>query len=722
MAHLRENRERIAVRLIFALLVATVFGHIWFASAPLPLGGPNVWLGLATAATAAAWAIWRAARLWQSRAAAGVREALSPLRPAVAIGAVTLALWAWIGAVYLRTDTFDLQRFGQLTVGMGVLGAVLLTVDSVRRALWLLAAIAVATAISALFGLAILAFGDPFLSLWLHLAAVAETDLGTILISGRTAGVAVHTSTFSYQLAVALPLAFVALMYRPSHPPGTNTKARTGEHIALFLVTLLLAAALLANGSRSTMLSCGVAVVGSALLVAPRGGVMLRRLLVAVALLVALLLALFNPAYPLGDLFAESPSGQSRETEREAPLPDAGALRLATGNAPGEGLRIGHEFGRFRAHMRYRVQVRERLAPGVTRHARVGELPVVPDRRGNFTLSWPMPTAPAGVAGYQFRIRAAQRAHWMTAWRDFAPTLTSRTPQPAVLPAGWAVVAAGGWTRRTLEGLSPGWDYKAQVRAKTGFGHGAPSATVTAVADDGGHVVLAWRVMSAHVTGYQFRLWKAASNRWRPWMDFRPWPAHGTTPASLLAGSRVTAHTLALARNAWADSTASHAGASAPKPRHPDRKRTAQLKTALRYAVANPLGTGRYRPGREHLAGEISTAVGEDALRFPPHNQLLHVLVLFGLPGVALLCVFYALLAHSAVRAAKAAWRTDRADLRFLMVAIVAAWAAYTVNSLALPTGPFVHDWGHFFIVGLLVALEPIVRRAAGGTPAGGAP
>ena len=710
-------------RLIFALLVATVFGHIWFASTALPFGGPNVWLGFATAVAAAAWTIWWAMRGWPTGTAAGVRGLVGSFAPAVPVGVVALALWAWTGAVYLRTDTFDLQRFGQLTVGIGILWAIPLAVNSVRRAWWLLAAIAVATATSALFGLAILAFGDPFLSLWLQLAAVAETDLGTILTARRTAGVAVHTSTFSYQLAVALPLAFVTLLYRLSDLPETNATARTGVNIALFLVASILAVALLANASRSTMLTCGGVVIMSALLAAPRRGVPLRRFLVAVALLTALLLALFNPAYPSGDLFAKSPAGQLPEAARETHRPTAGGLRLARGAAPGEGHRIGHEFGRFRPHVQYHAQLRERLAPGVGRHARLGELPVVPDRRGNFTIAWPAPAAPAGVAGYQFRIRTAQRTGWMTAWRDFAPTLTSCAPQPAVLPAGWAVVAAAGWTRRTLDGLSPGWDYKAQVRAKTEFGSGAPSAIVTAVADDGGNMVLAWRdPLPVHVTGYQFRLWKAADDRWRPWVDFRPWPAHHTTSASLLAGSRVTAHTIAVARNAWADSaTTSQPGAGAPKPRHPIRKRTVQVNTALRYAVANPAGAGRYRPGREHLAGGLSAAVGEDALRFPPHNQFLHVLVLFGLPGLALLIVFYALLVRSAVRAAKAAWRTDRADLRFLVVAVVAAWAAYTVNSLSLPNGPFVHDWGHFFIVGLLVALEPIVRRASGGTPAGGA-
>ena len=68
-------------------------------------------------------------------------------------------------------------------------------------------------------------------------------------------------------------------------------------------------------------------------------------------------------------------------------------------------------------------------------------------------------------------------------------------------------------------------------------------------------------------------------------------------------------------------------------------------------------------------------------------------------------------MARAAWRAGRLAWREPRADLRFVAVAVIGAWAAYSVNSLFVPTGPFVEDWSHCFVLGLLLSLEDILAE-----------
>ena len=54
------------------------------------------------------------------------------------------------------------------------------------------------------------------------------------------------------------------------------------------------------------------------------------------------------------------------------------------------------------------------------------------------------------------------------------------------------------------------------------------------------------------------------------------------------------------------------------------------------------------------------------------------------------------------------------ASLYFLGTAVVGALAAYGVNSLLHNSGPFVGDWAHFFIVGLVFSIERIVASRIG--------
>ena len=910
-----------------ASLVATVFAHIWFASTPLPFGGPNIVLAVAASVTAVC--VW----IVQIASAARVHGGLGDTRrllaaradPAMWAFGVAVLLWAWVLAVYLRTGTFNDMRMGQLTVGVGVLFAMLMCVDSPRRAKGLIAALVVATAVSALLGIAVLVIGEPFLGLWLRVATVSQTDLETILIFGRSAGGAVHPSTLGYQMAVAIPLGFAALVFGVFR----RGRWRVLTQVALFLLLTAMIATLLVNASRSTTLGVGVGlgVCAVGAVIGPAWRRRAGRLVVVAALAAAAQVALFNPWFSLGDMVAElrtvrvhagdvdglhagasalssdDPRVLGHRFEGRVPLAayevqlrqrygrgygqpsqvavtadaDGGfvvtwsqaagrrierhemrlrqpgdpaqsawsrwevfapALRgrgaalarheLAVGNvalesddhavvgvevrdlAPGQayviqlrtvlpdaplseaagvsgadgrlvfrwrkvvpmvayecrlkpaaqaqwpawracvpslprapvwaGLqagsgtlgfslaagdeRRGHQFDGFRSWKWYLAQVRETFAPGVARAARHGEVTVKPDLRGSFVLTWPAPAAPEGVAGYEFRSREIGESRWLP-WRAFKPSLSSRAPVLDALSAGWSVVRAEGLVRHTLLGLPPTLEHAAQLRARTPHGVGGESATVGVLVDANRRGVLAWRLPpgDAQVTGYQFRLWWVANKRWRPWQDLTPPFAHGRTAANMLAAAGDPDQVLAAARNAQGV-----AGALRAQPRTLStddlsaRSRFPQGSLALRYALDHPFGGGEYRPLRTQAADSLSTALLEEVLRQPPHNQFLHVLVLFGWPGLTLQVAFYGLLAWAAWRAGRLALRDPYRETRFLVVAVVAAWLAYSVNSLFLPNGPFVQDWGHYFVVGLILGLPRILANARpGGGPDGAA-
>ena len=88
-----------------------------------------------------------------------------------------------------------------------------------------------------------------------------------------------------------------------------------------------------------------------------------------------------------------------------------------------------------------------------------------------------------------------------------------------------------------------------------------------------------------------------------------------------------------------------------------------------------------------------------------PHNQVLHVAVLFGVPGLALFGAFYVVVCWAAARTARLAAGSRRADFHFLAAALVGAVVAYSVVSLSMPIGPFTSGWGHFYLLGLLFSV-----------------
>ena len=894
-------------RLIFALLVVAVFGHVWFASTPLPFGGPNILSAVAATLLAVGLCLWRSAPL--PRGANGLRRAFAaalPRRVRSAMPALlaACAMWAWALAVYWRTDTFDANRMGQLAVGIGVLFASL-SVLTARRAKVLIAAIVVAVSLSALFGIGVLVVGGPFVDAWLRIAQVAESDLEIVLVYGRTAGAAVHTATFGYQLVVAMVLAFALLILGA---PARWGRWAAAVDAALYLLLLCMLAALVVNAGRSTALgvAVGVCVVGAATAPFGRRGVV--RLLVVGASSLVVLLALVNPGFNVGNiveqlrplrlqdgdirnlavggeaLLSDDPhvlghrfegrepgveyrvhlraryirgygeqgiimakadakgdvvitwrgdperavvayqyrlwkagAGQRTNWRTFAPAlrsrgvllavaeltigraalarGDPGVTGAAIGKfAPGQrydlqlrtvmdgptaqahgradedgrlvltwrrsvlpsGLyhcrlrrspeepwsvwrscqsslplppvwpelraggetlelaeagteRIGHEFAGFSPWKWYRVQIQEMLAAGVARAPRHGEVVFSPRPTRYFVVTWPAPRAPEGVAGYRFRTRDVA-ANWLP-WRAFTPSLSSETPVLVPAPTGSSVAEEGQLVRHTLRGLPPGTRQAMQLRVRSGPVFGAESAAMNGVVGADGGLVLAWRQPAeGNVAAVQFRRRSPIHTRWLLWQELTPPLDGGYTAVALRAPGRTDDEVVNVAHVARRVD-----GGLRLRPVQTfdfyGRSRLAQAAMAWRYALDHPFGTGVYRPTRAHAGEDVHDAKLDDLLRLWPHNQFLHVLVLYGFPGLCLLLLFYGCLARAAWRAGRLAWREPRTDLRLLVVAVIAAWAAYSANSLFLPTGPLLQDWSHCFVLGLLLSLEGILAE-----------
>ena len=936
LSHGPRGQDALA-RLIFALLVVAVFGHVWFASTPLPFGGPNILPAIVATLLAVVLCLWRSAPL--PRGADGLRRAFAAalprrLRSAMPVLLTACAMWTWALAVYWRTGTFDATRMGQLAVGIGVLFASLCVLTA-RRAKVLIAAIVVAVSLSALFGLGVLVVGGPFVDAWLRIAQVAETDLQVVLVYGRTAGAAVHTATFGYQLVVAIVLAFALLILGA---PARWGRWAPASDAALFLLLTCMLAALVVNASHSTVLGAavGVGLCAVGVATAPFGRRGPFRLLVAGPSSLVVLLALFNPWFNVGNVVEElrplrlqdgdirnlAAGGQALLSDdphvlghrfegrepgveyridlraryakgygvrgvvkakadvagdivitwrgdaersvvgyefrlrkagvwragqppswrsfapalrsRGVPLAVAdltiGRAALARGDpdiigaaisglVPGQGYdlqlrtvadgtasqtrgradkdgglvfswrravlpsghyrcrlrgspdepwsvwrrcqpslprppvwpelraggeepsagvregpaprtkepsaaprmkepstagaeRIGHEFAGFSPWKWYRVQIQEVLAAGVVRAPRHGEVVFSPRDTGYFVVTWPAPRTPEGVAGYRFRTRGVG-ANW-SPWRAFTPSLSSKMPVLVPAPTGSSVAQDGALVRHTLRGLPPGTRQSVQLRVRSGPVFGAASAAVDGVVAADGSLALAWRQpLEGNVAAVQFRrrlLVSGSSTTWLLWQELTPPVDDGRTVVSERPG-RTGDEVVDAAHMAWRVGGGLQLRYRQALDFHA-RGRLAQAAAAWRYALDHPFGTGVYRPSRVHAgdAGEDAPDATFDELsRFWPHNQFLHVLVLYGFPGLGLLLLFYGFLARAAWRAGRLAWREPRAELRLLVVAVIAAWAAYSVNSLFVPTGPLLQDWSHCFVLGLLLSLEGIL-------------
>lgn len=292
-------------RLTIGLLMATVSAHILFASSPLPFGGPNVVLGVLFVLASMIYAFLRFRAAQEQNPAPFVRAAFDefrPIIPAVAVGALMLV---WMFAVHSVTDTFDYRpiRWWQIALGICVLISVYVVVDNLRRASLVIIAFVLATFASTLFGVAVSFIGNPFLAIWLNIATVFEKDLTIILATSRVAGLAPDSVAFGYQLAVAVPLAFAALLYG-GLGRDAPTSHRNIYRVILFLALMTMITVMFLNGTRSVFL--GVA-VGLLIILIPSitptkmSKTNRLRALLPLPFMALWLAAFFNPIYTVAD-------------------------------------------------------------------------------------------------------------------------------------------------------------------------------------------------------------------------------------------------------------------------------------------------------------------------------------------------------------------------------------------------------------------------------------
>ena len=269
----------------FTLVLLTAPAHLWAAGADLPFGGPNVYVGglaVLAAMVSVALSLVRSGRL------KAVTGDFLPVFPVLAIGSL---LTAWACFVYLATDTLLPRRVGQMILGLGVLFAVFCCVTTASRAYSVVFVIILATFVSAVFGFAIAFYGDPFLTIWLRVADnVVIKSLYDVLTFKRLAGLGPDPIAFSYQLAIAVPLAFALLLFGCPE----NVRWRRTLDTLTGVVLIVMVTAVIANSSRSMLLGvCIAAVVVSVMYIRARRP--LHRLVVTWCLIAAWIAVFFNP-------------------------------------------------------------------------------------------------------------------------------------------------------------------------------------------------------------------------------------------------------------------------------------------------------------------------------------------------------------------------------------------------------------------------------------------
>ena len=148
------------------------------------------------------------------------------------------------------------------------------------------------------------------------------------------------------------------------------------------------------------------------------------------------------------------------------------------------------------------------------------------------------------------------------------------------------------------------------------------------------------------------------------------------------------------------------------------RTRLPMAAMAVRYALEHPFGTGEYSPDSSHIAPGTDPEIPRLILSRTPHNQFLEVLVYYGFPGLALLILFYVFALRSLVHSTRLAMRHRNTDALILIAAVAGGVTAYWINSVFQPHGPFVEDWHHFFLIGLLFGIQRICHEKSEPAPA----
>ena len=576
-------RHHAIIGLIFVLLLATLVAHLWFASTPLPLGGPNVVLAAITVFLSLAYTLLCAIRLGKRALSALVEE----FRPIIPIITVALLILIWALAVNLFTDTLNPILLAQMGMGIGVLFAVYLCVDSTRRAVLMVQVIILATFVSALFGLGVTFLGDPLFTLWRHLVTMDERNLAQIWGQASVAGLTPDRNAFGRQLTVAIPLAFVVLLYSPFRQVSKRI-------FALYVALMVMVSAMILNGVRATILGVLISAVIVVLLSMRRPWIWRRWILVVALIAIGQL------------IFFES-------------------LSIVANFAGG----------------------------------------------GN------------------------------------SPTIDSDSPTITGLATGFDSLTNGSdslTVGRLIPSLVPRQAYTIQLRVQNA--HGYAEREITAKANKSHVIVLTWREPGDWATivsrQHRYRLRAAGETQWEQWRNFSPYLSNdGPSLGTLVNEKRGIGATKRVLR--ISDRSA--------------QSRILLASAALRYSLDYPFGTGRYFPNRSHLSAGLDTGTANVLLAHTPHNQFLFILVYYGFPGLILLILFYVLVLRSSIYSGRFIARSQDETLYFLPTAVVGALSAYTVVSLFHNDGPFVTDWGHFFILGLVFGIQRIATYRNASSP-----
>ena len=375
-----------------------------------------------------------------------------------------------------------------------------------------------------------------------------------------------------------------------------------------------------------------------------------------------------------------------------------------------------HAITGLAAGQEYTAQLRARNAYGF---GLPGQGVGVSSGDGRLSLAWNEAGDSGAIDGYQFRLRAGAGGEW-SPWRDFSPGAASEygVPPPRLNKIGIGLRTLqdrteGQTVGARVEKLDAASNYAVEVRAVNEYGFG-PSEELSIVTAEDGAFTFTWLnpVGPESVTGYQYRLRPAAAAEWGGWTDYQP-TLNSHDPQDAAEVQRLLEETTHIDAVSQAYSGAD-SGRVFSLADWSARVRIASGITALRYSLENPLGHPEYTPDESHISGDFDSGSIRSILTFLPHNQFLHMLVIFGYPGLLLLVLFYLLAVRSAVRSGLLAWRSQDGALYFLAAGVIGAFAAYTIASLFHPLGPFIVEWSHFLVIGLLFSLQRIATDQAG--------
>ena len=699
--------------------------------------GPNVVLGVA--------AVLLALSLALCDLLAGKR--LVVVQNLIPLAVVSSLLTVWAAIVHVVNDTGLWLTVGKMGLGIGILFAVYLTVTGAGKAWFMIAAGVVAAFVSALFGLATIYIGEPFWSLWFVLANPSPLQT-TPVLWGRAAGLSSSTANFAYLMVIAIPSALAMLLYNPLRGRGARL-AWDGVLVALLAV---LAVTLFVNATRSAML--GVA-CGSFLVVVFPGATRqivqrLRAIVLPAAVVAALSLMAINVAEPLHPVESLYPVEPHPMVTVALPAPVTGCFHSLgplsrkrsisdawSADCPTSLQREG-SYARFYSfvlekdgpvtidldsteeanaylHLFAATETGDAalvaLNDNGARHVGLGQrdaritradLPAGtytieattyrPETPGEFTLSV-APTVCFHFLGSLFRsIQSISGA-----WSGDCPTSLQRE---------------GSYARHysfTLEEDGPvtiDLDSTEEANAHLYLFAGTETggAALAAARNDNAIRIIQDRLPAGTYTVES----TTASPETRGEFELDILPAGTYTVESTTASPETRGEfelDIYLFRWLVDRSRIFSVGDESARTRLP------MAIMAVRYALDHPLGTGEYSPDSSHIAPGADPEIARLILSRTPHNQFLEVLVYYGFPGLALLILFYVFALRSLIHSTRLAMRHRDTDVLLLIAAVVGGVAAYLINSVFQPNGPFAEDWHHFFLIGLLFGIQRICHE-----------